>query len=141
MESFGDEDGAGGGEVGFARDISCSAKIGGNSNAFDDCCQSNELLGIGHGEGVGAGCDRCSTSRCQAGLEVENVAFLIMGYVLEFIVVHGREAGGYEVLLAPCGESFLVEVVLQMLKSQGVLEDVGIDVHCLSLRHSWQGRD
>jgi len=120
MEGFGDQDAAGGGEVGFGGDVHGRTEIGRDADAFDDGGEGDEFLGGGHGERVCAGGDGGGSCGGQTGFEVENVSLFIVGDVLELIVESGGEARVGEILLAPLAKSFLVESIFEMFQLGGV---------------------
>ena len=86
MESFCDEDGSSCCQVRFARDICRSAQVGTNAKTFDHRGEGNEAGWVGHRESVLAGFYGLSTCGGEAGLEVENMSFLVVGNVLELVV-------------------------------------------------------
>jgi hypothetical protein len=61
----------------------------------------------------------------KTGSEESNVSSLVGSNGLEVAVDSGVEASGGEVLLAELGKTLAVEGVLEVLKSQSILEDVG----------------
>ncbi len=97
MDGFGDEDGAGDAQVGFAGDEGGAAEVGGHADAFEDGGERDEGFGVRVGEAVGAGCDGCVAGRHEGGGEELDVLFFVVDDVLEVVVVGGAEAGFDEV--------------------------------------------
>ena len=62
MARFDGEDRAGGGKVGFAHYVGCGAKVGGDSDAFEDRGGGDKGLNVSEGEVVGACCDGLGAS-------------------------------------------------------------------------------
>ena len=137
VEGFGDEDGTGDAEVGFASDEAGATEVGGGTDAFEHGGEGDEGFGVGVGEAVGAGCDGFRSSGREGGGEEHNVLFLVVGDVLEVVVVGGAEAGVGEGLLGHLGDGAFVEDVLEMLEGEGILEDVSIGDGGLTF--DWRG--
>ena len=97
VEGFGDEDGAGDAEVGFAGYEAGAAEVGGCADAFEDGGEGDEGFGVRVGEGVGAGCDWGVAGGGEGGGEQFDVLFFVVGDVFEVVVVGGAEAGFEEV--------------------------------------------
>lgn len=112
MKSFSDENGASDGEIGLAGNIRSGAKICRNSDTLDNGGQRDEFLGGGHWKAVGTGFDWLGSSSGETSLKVENMTFLVVCNVLEFVVEAGWKSSGSEFVNTPLGQSFLVEVVL-----------------------------
>lgn len=116
MESLGDEDGAGRGQVGLGGDVGGGAEVGRDTETLNDRGGRDEGLGGGETKVVGASLDGRGTGGGQAGLEVGDMSLLVVGNVLELVVEVGGEVGGGEVVNGPLGEGLLVEGVLEVLK-------------------------
>lgn len=103
MQRFSDEDGARGREVCLRSDVGSGAEVGGHADALDGGGKRDELLGRAHGEVVGAGFDGLGARGREAGFEVQDVAFLVVRDLLEFLEECLGQTGVHYFLLAPHG--------------------------------------
>lgn len=128
MNGFGGEDGASNGEVILAHDGRGGAEVGAAANTLEDGGERDEALGVSVGELVGAGGDGHGASSCEALSKDVDVLLLVVRNVLEVVVVVLGEAGGCEVRLGHLVQAFDVEDVLEVLKGESKLEDVGVGI-------------
>ena len=126
MQALGDEDGARDAEVVLAGDETRAAEVGGCADALEHGGEPDEGLGVFVGEVVCACCDGGGAGRLESGGQVLHVELLVVDDVFEVVVVGLGEAGGEEGGCGEFGDATFVEDVFQMLKGQGVLENVDI---------------
>lgn len=67
--------------------------------------------------------------------------FFVVGDVLEVVVVGTAEAGFYEVCLCHARNAAFVEDVLEMLESEGILEDIEVSDVSLAFERVGNGCD
>lgn len=137
VESLSDEDGASNGQVVLAGDQGSTTEVGRCADALENGGESDELLS-GHvlGEVVLALLDRSGTSGSNGAGEKLHVVLLVAGDVSQVGVVCLVEAESQEGAAGNAAESMAVEVVLEVLKSEGELQDGHVDVGTLDGRSS-----
>ena len=113
------QDGAGGGEVGFACDQGRAREVGRGADALEDGGQGDEGQYVRVREVVGAGRDGRVAGGGDGGGEEGDVGLLVVRDVLQVVVVVGAIARVLEVLLGEVLQGLLVEDVLEMLKLLG----------------------
>ena len=86
--------------------------------------QGDEGLGVSGGEGVGALGDWGGAGGGEAGGQEGDVGSLVGGHFHQVLVEWVWETGGDEVGVGVVGETFTVELVLQVLEGESVIEDV-----------------
>ena len=98
----------------------------GDSDTLEDGSGGNGHVDISQAEVIsalfywsGAGC-------LQAGGQEADVCALILGNGLQVGVKGGLETGTLEVALGELVQDLKIEPVLQMLKSESIVEDVGV---------------
>lgn len=117
------EDGGGVSESSLGGDEWSGTLVGGSTEGLKDGGLAEETSRVGDWEGVDALLDSLAS---KGGGEEVNVVLLVAGDGLETLVevwgnTEGLEVGGGEV-----GETLLVEYVLQMLKGESEVQNVGI---------------
>lgn len=65
-------------------------------------------------------------STCESSRQERDVSLLVGGDDLDVLVNSGIEASVGEVLLGELGEAVAVECILEVLKRQGVVEDITV---------------
>lgn len=143
---FDGQDGSRGGQVVLAHDVcggtevavcvlvrrvlhsSCRRQSGlrGDSNTLEDGGSGDTHVDRGQAEVIGAFFDRSDPGRLQGGCQKADMGALILGNGLQVGVKGGREAGSFEVALREFVQDFAVELVLQMLQSESIVEDVAV---------------
>lgn len=123
------QDAAGGGQVCLVGDEGSSTKVGAHTDTFEDLGSGNESGRGEVAEVVCAGIDGSYTSTLESGGQEVNMDLLITTDLLEVSVeLRAVEASGSEVLLGELGDTLGVEGCLEVLESQGVVEDDTVDV-------------
>lgn len=133
VASLGGEDGASSGEVGRVGDVGRSAEVGRYSNALEELRGSDEALDVCDTKVVLALLD-CLVS--ESLLEELNVALLVSADLDETLADPWAVACLLEVVCAELCQTVTVERTLEVLQSQGIVEDDGVDVSlswCCSL--------
>lgn len=146
VDRLGHQDRASDSQVVLAGDQRSGTEVGRSTNTLENGSETQEALGVGVGEGVGASLDGGHTSLLQGTGEELNVVLLIVGDVLKVVVVvatvtcniisfmqlprsrHISHTGLLEVLSGELLQDTLVENVLEVLQSKGKVEDRGINV-------------
>lgn len=126
VASLDGEDGASGGEIGLVHDGGSSAEVGGHTNTLEDGGSGNEALDISDTEVVDTLGDGSNLGALEGGGQEADVGGLVLGNLLDVAVEGGIEAGGGEVGLREALKTIAVELVLEVLKGQGVVQDIAI---------------
>lgn len=128
------QDAASGGQVCLVGDEGSSTEVGAHTDTLEDLSSGNESGRGEVAEVVCAGVDGSDTSTLESGGQEVNMDLLITTDLLEVSVeLRAVEASGSEVLLGELGDTLGVEGCLEVLESQGVVEDDTIDVSALTL--------
>ena len=125
MARLNGQDGSGGGEILLGHNVGGSAEIGTDTYALEDGGRGDEGLDVGDAEGIGAFLDRGGTGRRQGGGQEGHVRALVQGGLLDVVVEGLVEASCLEIGEREVLEAFTVKLVLELLKGQSVVEDVG----------------
>lgn len=119
------QDGAGGGEVVLVGNGRGSTEVGADTDTLEDGRDGDERGRVGRGEGVRALGGGGGTGSGQGAGEEADVRVLVVGDLLEVGVEGVGEASSNKGLLRVVLETLAVEGRLEVLQSQGVVEDVG----------------
>ena len=92
---------------------------------LEDGGQGHEGLGVCGGEGVGAFGDGGGAGAGEGGGQEGDVGGFVGGDFHQVLVEGVGETGGEEVGVGVVGETFTVELVLQVLEGESIVEDVG----------------
>ncbi len=126
MASLDGQDRAGRGEIVLAHDVGRSSKVSADTNTLEDGRGSEECLGVGDIKVVDALSDRLGTSGLERAGQESHVDGLVLGDDLDAVVDIRGETGPLEVINSEVGKTITVKFVLEVLKGQGVVEDVRV---------------
>lgn len=125
MAGLDGQDAAGGGEVGLVGDESGGTEVGADTNTLEETGLGDEVPGAGEAEVVGARLGGGHVGRGHDGLDDSNVADLIAHDLLKVLVeVLALDVDLLKGLGVVLLETLGVESSLEVLKGQGVVEDL-----------------
>ena len=140
MAGFDSQDGAGRGEVVFAHDVGRSSKVSADTNTLEDGGGSEEGLGVGDTKVVDAFSDGLRTSGLERAGQESHVSALVLRDDLDVVVDISGESGLLEVINGEVGKTVTVELVLEVLKGQGIIENVRVSDGGHGLTNSEQAK-
>lgn len=123
VTSLGGEDRPSSGQVGGISNVLSGTEVGRNTNTLKDAGEGEESLDVVEAEVVGVCNNRLDTGSGKGTSQELDVACLVSGDGLEVGVEHIVVSGGSEVRLGELGKSLIVEGMLEVLQSEGVVED------------------
>jgi hypothetical protein len=120
------QDGAGGGEVCLGHDVRGSTQVGAHTDTLEDRSGSQEAGDVLVPKVVGARIDGLGASSGESASQELDVSFLVARDHLDAVVGLFGEVGGLEVIDGVLCERVTIEGVLEVLKSERVVENIGI---------------
>lgn len=125
MARLDSEDGASSGEITRVGDVGSSTEVSRDTDTLEDVGSGNERLDAGDAESVCAGSDSLSTSGLEGRGQELDVGGLVRADLLEVLVEGGIVTSGRELGLGEVCKSLLVEGVLEVLKGERIVQDLG----------------